>query len=182
MNDEKLLKLIRENPDEGAKKLIRQYAELVFGIVKTRLDGVCGKTEQKDLTADVLTDFLQSAGEFRGETSIKNYLCLIARNAAVDLYRKKLPEISLESETLTLELKAATDVEAEAERKRLLSEITEAVLKLGHPDSDIIFAKYWFGESTKSVAARLRMTVSAVDTRASRAIAAIRERFGDERK
>ena len=182
MNDAKLLSLIREDPNEGAKRLISQYADLVFEVVKIRLDGVCGKREQEDLSVDVLTEFIRGADKFRGETSIKNYLCLMARNAAVDLYRKKLPEESLESENLKFELRAATDVEAEAERKRLLSEITEAVKKLGHPDSDIIFAKYWFGESSKSIAARLRMTVSAVDTRAARAIAIIRERFGDERK
>ena len=182
MNDARLLRLIRENPDEGAKRLITQYADLVFEVVKIRLDGVCGKREQEDLTADVLTDFLQEAKQFRGETSVKNYLCRMARNAAVDLYRKRRPEESLESEKFMLELKAADNVEAEAEGKRLLSEVTEAVKMLGHPDSDIIFAKYWFGESSKSIAARLRMTVTAVDTRAARAIAIIRERFGDERK
>ena len=46
---------------------------------------------------------------------------------------------------------------------------------LGEPDSEIIIRKFYFGETSKQIAERLAMTVSAIDTRASRALKKLRK-------
>ena len=45
----------------------------------------------------------------------------------------------------------------------------------------ILLRKYYFSDSSKEIAASLNLTVSAVDTRAHRAILKLRSIFGGER-
>ena len=51
---------------------------------------------------------------------------------------------------------------------------------MGHPDSDIMFRKYYLGQSSKTIAEKLNMTVSNVDTRAHRAVERLRTKFKGE--
>ena len=60
------------------------------------------------------------------------------------------------------------------ERRRLL----EAVKDLGEPDSIIIIRRFYFGQRSKEIAKDLDMTVSAVDTRLSRAITKLHSMWG----
>lgn len=53
----------------------------------------------------------------------------------------------------------------------------QAIKDLGEPDHEIIVQKYFFNESSNSISKRLGMTVTAIDSRASRAIKELRERF-----
>ena len=68
-----------------------------------------------------------------------------------------------------------TNVEKEYLSKELKHHLIAAVKSLGEPDSEIIIRKYYFGETTKQISNRLSMTISAIDTRASRALKRLRE-------
>ena len=51
---------------------------------------------------------------------------------------------------------------------------------MGHPDSDILFRKYYLGQSSKFIATKLNLTVSNVNTRAHRAVRKLRGKFGGD--
>ena len=53
----------------------------------------------------------------------------------------------------------------------------DAVKGLGEPDSEIIIRKFYLGESSKQISDRLSMTVSAIDTRTSRALKKLRTKI-----
>jgi RNA polymerase sigma-70 factor (ECF subfamily) len=53
--------------------------------------------------------------------------------------------------------------------------VFSAIEALGEPDSSIIFRKYYYGESSETIAKRLNMTESAVNTRTHRALKKLRE-------
>ena len=53
----------------------------------------------------------------------------------------------------------------------------DAVKGLGEPDSEIIIRKFYLGENSKQISDRLSMTVSAIDTRASRALKKLRTKI-----
>jgi RNA polymerase sigma-70 factor (ECF subfamily) len=61
------------------------------------------------------------------------------------------------------------------ETRRILFEAIDA---LGIPDSEIITRKFFFRESSASIAQRLGTSVSNIDTRTHRALKKLRERIG----
>ena len=110
--------------------------------------------------------------------TLKSFLCVIAKHKSIDLFRKKSKEfrnISVDDEEANVVLSDSINIEEEyiiSEQKRML---LDAVNKLGEPDHEIIVRKYYFGESSKQISARLSMTVSAIDTRSSRALVKLRK-------
>ncbi|MDE6580520.1 MAG: sigma-70 family RNA polymerase sigma factor, partial [Ruminiclostridium sp.] len=76
------------------------------------------------------------------------------------------------------EVSLESDLEESELRRAVLSEIKA----LNEPDREILFRKYYLGESSKEIAARLKMSVSSIDTRTSRAVKKLREKLDDWRK
>ena len=98
----------------------------------------------------------------------------------MDYYRLKQREtgqISLDDE-ITEKRTGTSQVEDDflfqEDRRALLN----AVKGLGEPEREIIIRKYFWGESSKDIAVRLGMTVSAVDTRSFRAVRKLRNSLG----
>ena len=111
-------------------------------------------------------------------SSIKAWLAAIARHNALDRVRRRRPgAVSLDDPELP-EIEDDFSLEGEfierSERKRVL----DAVNALGEPDREIIVRKFYLGQSSKTIADRLGMTVSNVDTRTHRAIARLKECIG----
>ena len=73
-----------------------------------------------------------------------------------------------------------SDIVEEIAEKDLLERIFKEIAAMGHPDSDIMFRKYYLGQSSKTIAEKLNMTVSNVDTRAHRAVEKLRTKFKGE--
>jgi RNA polymerase sigma-70 factor (ECF subfamily) len=109
-------------------------------------------------------------------------LCVIARNHAINISKKRSLEggISLDDEQLLLQVadEVILDIElADAEFRR---EVIKAIEGLGEPDSSIVFRKYYYGESSKEIAKTLGLSVSNVDTRTHRALNKLRKKFGGD--
>ena len=106
---------------------------------------------------------------------MKAWLCVIARHNAVDFARKNSPTLPLEEEIAVSE----TTLESDLEELELRKAVLEAVKALGDPDREILLRKFYFGESSKEIAARLKMSVSNVDVRTSRAVEKLRKNLKD---
>ncbi len=180
MKDETLLRLLQTDPDAGMDRLVRQYGGFVFAVVKGRLDGVCDSAEIEDCAADVFLDFYQHSGDFRQAASLKNYLCVMARNRAVDCFRKKRPTLSLDGGDFPVAIPDGSDLSAEAAEKQVREAVWAEIRRMPPPDCDILFRKYYLGERAEKIAADLKLTVSDVDTRAHRAVRKLKQKFGGE--
>lgn len=170
MKDEKLLKLLKSDPNAGMNQLISQYSGLVFAIVRNKLSGACDSSEIEDCVTDVFLNFQSGLETYDARASVKNYLAVIARNQAGMYLRKRLQTESIDCEDFLIEIPDENDFTEEIAEKQLLEMVHKEIKLLGHPDSEIIIRKYYFGQSSKQIAADLKMTVSNVDTRAHRAI------------
>jgi RNA polymerase sigma-70 factor (ECF subfamily) len=179
MNDEELLVLLKTDPDAGMAKVIRLYAGLVSGIVRSRLSEHCTSSEIEDCVTDVFIGFHSGIRSFIPKTSVKNYLAVIARNTAGMYLRNRLKTVPLD-EGFILDLPDEHDVGEEVEKKRLLDAVFRALSAIGHPDSDILIRKYYFGQSSKRIAASLKMSVTNVDTRSHRALKRLKEMLEEE--
>ena len=178
MKDGELLRLLRRDPYRGMEKLGEMYAGLLYTVARAKLPAsVCGASDIEDIVADTLSSFYLSLGSFDPDrSSIRSYLCVMARNRAIDLLRRSSVITVPLDEELDDGIDVADDVEEDELRARLLSEIK----KFGEPDASILIRRYYLGRSSKEVAADLGLTASNVDTRAHRAIRRLQEIFGGD--
>ena len=179
MEDKKLLRLLHRDPSAGMEQLMNQYAGLVYAVVRGRLTESFGvSSDIDDCVADVFSQFFTELSKYDPSiSSIKSYLCAMARYRATDIYRKRerqRGDISLDDEDCIIQIADDTDLDEDMLRLQVLS----AVKELGEPDSSIIIRKYYLGESSKDIAHALNMSVSNVDTRTHRALNKLRKLFG----
>ena len=183
MEDRQLLRLLHKDPSAGMEQLMNQYAGLVYAVVKGKLDAsFCVSTDIEDCVADVFSEFFLSLDKYDPKiSSIKSYLCVMARYRATDIYRKRLQkqgELSADGEAILLQTADDVTMDSQLADQELRREVFRAVKELGEPDTSIILRKYYLGESSKEISAALNLTAANVDTRAHRALNKLRKLFG----
>lgn len=183
MQDRKLLKKLKQDPERGMRELIERYSGLVYAVVRGRLfPGAFDIADVDECVADTFSEFYMDLDKFDPDRAgIKAWLCAIARHNSLDRVRKQrsLSVSSLDDPNIP-DIEDDFSLEGEfiekAERKRVL----DAVKALGEPDREIIIRKYYLGQSSKTIAQRLDMTVSNVDVRTHRAVARLKDSIGGE--
>jgi RNA polymerase sigma-70 factor (ECF subfamily) len=180
MNDAKMLEMLHKDPNKGMNVLMDEYVGLIYAIVKHVLaDFECDSSEIEDCVAEVFSEFYFDYSAYDPKkSSLKNYLCRIAKNNAIDLSRKKQKQgarVDIDNDDFPVQITDETNLEESVLKQELLHEVFSAIETLGEPDSSIIFRKYYYGESSETIAKRLNMTESAVNTRTHRALKKLRE-------
>lgn len=178
MKDSELLRLLRRDPGRGMRELSRQYAGLLCTVARARLpESAFGSGDIEDIVSDTLSAFYLTLDRYKpGTCSVKTYLCVMAKNRATDVLRRRRITPMPLGEGSDDSLDVADDLEEKELRARLL----DGIKALGEPDSAILIRKYYLGQSTKAIAEALGLSVSNVDTRAHRAIRKLREVFKGE--
>lgn len=185
MEDTELLRLLHKTPNAGMEQLMDQYAGLVYAVVKGKLaDSYHVSSDVEDCVADVFSKFYADLSHFDPKlSSIKSYLCVIARNHAINVAKWRSRQqgmISLDDEESVLQAVDDLLIDNKLTDDELRREVFRAISELGKPDSSIIIRKYYLGESSKEIADALELTVSNVDTRTHRALNKLRKMFGDK--
>lgn len=181
MQDRVLLKKLKKDPEEGMKALIREYAPLVYAVVRGKLNrSLFSEFDIEACVADTFSEFYLDLDKYNeGLGSIKSWLCVMARHNAADLVRKRMREgILLPLDECLCEDEGLDEALFESE---LLDELIKEIKALGEPDCEILMRKFYFSQSSKQIAEDLNMTVSNVDTRTHRAIAKLRNKLGGDR-
>ena len=182
MEDKKLLRLLHKDPNAGMEQLIDQYTGLVYTVVKGKLaDFYHVSSDIEDCVADVFSKFYMNLSEYDPKiSSIRSYLCVIARNHAINLAEKRGRRggISIDDEAFLIETIETQTVDIAFDERELCREVLKAVKDLGEPDASIVFRKFYYGQSSKEIALALGLSVSNVDTRTHRALNKLRKLFG----
>ena len=164
------------------EQLLNQYTGLVYAVVKSKLENSYHvSSDIEDCVADVFSKFYTELSDYDpGVSSIKTYLCVIARNHAINVAKKRsvAESLTLDGEESLLQIADDVTIESELAEDALRCEVIKAVEALGEPDSSIIFRKYYYGESSREIAKAVGLTVSNVDTRTHRALNKLRKMFG----
>lgn len=183
MDDQKLLRLLHKDPNAGMEKLIETYAGLVYAVVTRAIPDPCDFTsELEGCVADVFSEFYCNLDKYDPRlSSIKTYLCVIARNNAIDLLRRNdkfKAHTPMDAEDIVFQLTDSASAEEALLEKELRREVLQAVRDLGEPDSSILLRKFFYLQPSKQIADELGLTVSNVDTRTHRALHKLRKLFG----
>lgn len=91
MEDNKLLRLLHKDPNAGMEQLMNQYTGLVYAVVKSKLDdSYYVSSDIEDCVADVFSKFYAELSDYDPKiSSIKTYLCVIARNQAINVSKRR---------------------------------------------------------------------------------------------
>lgn len=161
MDDKELLALLIDCPADGVRAAISLYG----GIAKAAAIRILG-SGHPDIEECVADTFIKlwknvkaSEPSFNG---IKAYISVIARNTAIDAYRKnKTRPSALPLEDAVLELDY--NLEDEYERAQNAKIVKESVESLPEPDRTIFFRRYFFAERVKDIALSAGMDIKKVE-------------------
>ncbi|MBO5024109.1 MAG: sigma-70 family RNA polymerase sigma factor [Clostridia bacterium] len=184
MYDNELIKMLREDPNNGLKLLMKKYTGLVCAVVKGKFASFpCFSAEDiEECISDVFCEFYNNVDKFDHEKgSVKAFLCAVAKNKAIDEIRKRgalCEQISIDDEESGMQFAGEFLLEEEIVTEELKDALINEINVLGEPDREIIVRKFYFAEPSKYIAKKLGLTVSAVDTRAHRALKKLKEKLG----
>lgn len=183
MHDNELIKILRQDPNEGMRLLMRQYTGLVCAVVRGKFSpyGMLCEEDTEECVSDVFCEFYKNLDKFNSERgSVKTLLCTIAAHKSLDLARNraaKVQPLSIEDEEMFLQFADDFLVDEELVTAELRERLMQEINALGEPDREIIVRKFFFCEPSKSIAERLSLTATNVDTRTHRALKKLREKL-----
>ena len=172
MEDTKIIDALLADPGTGVQLLLAQYGGLIHAVVRRVLPN--DPQDAEECAADVLVAAWKHAAELqRNDRPLRAWLCVTARNAAIDRWRALRPrqqECELNDELAQDWLTERRSTEAEELIAQLLTELPE-------PDREIFFRRYYYGESCREIGCRLNMQEHTVNVRLSRGREKLRKQF-----
>jgi RNA polymerase sigma-70 factor (ECF subfamily) len=163
ISDKQLIKLLSDDHAEGLKEAINIYSGLLTAVVMRILKN---PHEAEECVADTFIVLWKNARALRKIDSIKAYLLCIARNNAVDRYRKIKKQGLLFVDGIEgYEIIADDDVELLIVKKEFMEELQRIVMKLPEPGRSIFMRKYFLLETVKEIAADLGLNEVQVKDR-----------------
>ena len=171
MTQEEILSLMKTDPEKGLKTVVFQYTGLVYKIVLHKLSSICPSEDIEETVSDVFLDFYKNHRSVDlSKGSLASFLIILAQRRAVDVFRKAVRQENIDallSENAAGKTESTDAIVLEkAEREILFN----AVLKLGEPDSTIVFRKFYYGETYEEIGNRLGLSANAVNKRYLRSV------------
>lgn len=161
--EKKLVEKIIKKDERAFLKLYKTYRKQVFSYVRRRLNDT---HLSEELTQDIFFELIEGLRNFRGDSSLKNYIFSIAHNKVVDEINKKkikkvlfsvLPENMVER-LLTFVL------EDEIDKRELRRKIKQVFDRLPNDYELILRLKYVEGEKVAGIAKRFSMSFKAAES------------------
>ena len=179
LEDQRLLRLIKKDSSAGMDRLVEVYGGLVSCIVRRKISSVCGEFDIEECVAETFVDFYTQLDRIDlNKGSIKGYISLIARRRAIDRFNAAVRRMGSVTELddavcSTLADNALTP-EMTAEQKETSAFLLEEVSRLGEPDSEILFRRFYLEQPLGEIAEALGMKRPTVSKRIERALGKLR--------
>lgn len=162
MDDKKLLKLLKRNPNDGIDKAIEIYAPLVKTIV-IRILGSENKQDIEECISDIFVKLWKSIDRYDADKgSLKNYIISISRFTAIDYYRRIIKNYDLLSIEEN-EIDANINLDKEVSKNINKEIINKTLNELKEPDREIFIRRYFLYEPVKSIAEKLNLSTKLVE-------------------
>lgn len=190
LTDEEIIYLLKEQPIVGFNLLVEQYSALIYSIVWNKIKLICSSEDVEECVSDVLVKIYRNYKKIDlSNGSIKAYIMLIAKRTAIDYYRKFSKNVNtvtwyMDDEEAIINVKLASNdnVEEMLEAKELEKLLLAAIKKLDETSASMIILKYYYGESSRQIAKRMKMSNDAVKKRVSRGLKKLKEIINEEWK
>ncbi len=158
MDEKKLLRMLKKQPNEALVAVLREYGGLLNGIALAILRD---PREAEECVADGLVRLWETAGRVKNPRGLKSYLCAIVRNGALDRRRRllRVQELPLQQELLE-------DYGGERTMDGVLlgQILTEALDSLGEPGRTILVRRYYQEATVREIAEEQGLSERAVES------------------
>ena len=164
MTDEKLLIIIRRNPNKGMSKLMDLYGGAISTICRNFLYD-CSENDIEEAIADAFIKFWKNLDRFElnQNYSLKSYLYAIARNVARDKRRSLYKADIFSIEELSLELPTANTTEQILERRELEAILHSCLEHMKEPDKSVFLYRYFYGYKISDIGTLLNLPTKKVE-------------------
>ena len=180
MTELELCRWLQTKPEDALPVLIDRYSGLVLSVLRAKGGKLLQKEDFEELASDCFLSLYEQRDQIDlSKGSIASLLCVIAQRKAVDYLRKLIrrPHSQpLGDDDLFTSALEPDPAQALTDREALL----KAVRDLGHPDADIIFRKYYLGQTHKQIGAALGLSENAVTKRLRRSLAKLKREVEGE--
>jgi len=174
LNDEKIIKAIKEGDAAAIDQVITKYSRLMWSVAGTVLKNAASRQDIEECVADVFIYLWQNPDKYDAERGrLKSWLSMIAKTQAINRYRllAKHNEAPLDDKMFARQLGVMEGI-LEEDAKRSL---TAAVRELEEPDQEILVRRYYYDQKPKEIAFALDLPVKTVENRLYRAKRKLRE-------
>lgn len=158
-----LVKAVLEGDRDGFGRLYNLYAPLVHGILLARVP----RAEVDDLVQDIFLHAFKKLHTLRDGAAFGAWIAMIARNRAVDFYRR-----SKETVEINDELRGSDTHDSRA------AEILELIRSLPEAYRETLVLRLVEGMTGPEIAARTGLTAASVRVNLHRGMKQLRERLG----
>jgi len=162
MDDSKILLLLKNSPSKGLYEATKKYGGMVEAITKKIL--YRNAQDVEECVADTFVTLWKNTNnvEFQRGT-LKGYIACIARNKAIDRYRKLCKESTDYMEDK--DVVSDTDIEQELVIKSDVEVLQDVINQMGEPDKQIFIRRFFLFEKVKEIATYLELTEKNVENR-----------------
>jgi RNA polymerase sigma-70 factor (ECF subfamily) len=167
--DEELMSQVRNGVSEMLGVLFDRYQVPLFNFFY-KMTG--NRPVSEDLVQEVFFRILKYRQTYRPNTPFRAWMYGIARNARVDSFRKRRPEVSLEPEVEP----AIVPVDS-AEQRQEIQLLYQALLRMPEEKKEVLILSRFQGLKYEEIAQLLGCEVNTVKTRVHRALQELREVF-----
>ncbi|HEU5459799.1 MAG TPA: sigma-70 family RNA polymerase sigma factor [Pyrinomonadaceae bacterium] len=158
-----LVRAVLDGDRDGFGRLYDLYAPLVHGILLARVP----RAEVEDLVQDIFLHAYKKLHTLRDGSAFGPWIAMIARNRAVDFYRR-----SKETVEINDELRGSDTHDAKA------AEILELIRNLPEAYRETLVLRLVEGMTGPEIAARTGLTAASVRVNLHRGMKLLRERLG----
>src|SRR4051812_37885828 len=145
-----LLKRAAAGNPSAVRALLDGYGAALYGFLYARVGGHAAAAE--DLLQETLIEAVRSASTFRGESSLKTWLCAIARRRLSRHYEAERKAAVVRAGLALVHDDDVGDRSAEVERR---DEVTRALGVLAPVHRQVLVLKYLDGRSVEEIADEL---------------------------
>lgn len=174
MNDEELLRDLKNGGTAALEQLIDKYSRYVSAVLKNILRERAEDCEE--LTADVFFAVWENRDSLRAE-GLKSYIGSVARNKAFNLIRRDKLALPLEEDLLILD---GTDMELSTERKDTAQRLKLALDSLEPLHKELFVRHYYYGFTVAEAAKEMGINSSTAKTWLKRGRETLKEMLSKE--
>lgn len=160
MDDDKLLRYLKNGKTKGLEVMIQRYTPFVSTIVYNIIGEKMTMMDVEEVTADVFLSVWEHADVIVPE-KLKAYLAAVARNKAKSKLRECRMSVSLDEDCIEIPDDSFALGILKAEDA---AEISKAIDKLGMPHREIFLRYYYYYQTTGQIAEDMNLNKSTVQT------------------
>lgn len=166
MNDEKVIKAIKEKNEQVMSSVIDKYSKLLWKVTDAVLAGA-SEQDVEECIADVFVELWVNPDKFDPKKGkLSSYLSMVARSKAIDRYRSITRKSTLSLDDMVVEEiskdKGVLEQIVDDENRALLE---KSINELDSTDQDILVRRYFYDQKPKEISEALTMPRKQVENR-----------------